>query len=108
MRSLRRNWRREQGNILNVRLISGLPAYGPLPTNFPGEWGRLGREGIVVEFKTWDGFDERNIAQSEIKGLAWSPVDDQWHPFRVDLSTGKSTGGSYFTEDAEGWERCLP
>jgi len=26
-------------------------------------------------------------------------------PFRVDLSTGESTGGSYFDEDTEGWER---
>ena len=25
-------------------------------------------------------------------------------PFRVDLSTGESTGGSYFDEDTEGWE----
>ena len=26
-------------------------------------------------------------------------------PFRVDLSTGESTGGSYFDEDTEGWDR---
>jgi hypothetical protein len=26
-------------------------------------------------------------------------------PFRVDLSTGESTGGSYFDEDTGGWER---
>lgn len=183
--------------MLHVTHLSGLPAYGPVPTAFPAEWGRLGREGIVVEFKTqaeiwvgnfkpglgginfssvhpngrdavviaggdlwvvnpetktgqlllpaidaalevqepdgwifsrqglalarfgsqgiiwhtrrlsWDGFDQLSIVQGEVKGLAWSPLDDQWHPFRVDLGTGKSTGGSFGSEDAEGWERCL-
>lgn len=183
--------------MVHVTLLSGLPAYGPMSTAFPAEWGRLGREGIVVEFKSelgtwvgnfkpgfarvtlagvhpngrdaiviaagnlwvinpntktgtlllpaidaalevrepdgwilnrqglalarfgpqgiiwhtrrlsWDGFDELSIALGEVKGLAWSPLDDRWYPFRVDLSTGKSTGGSFGNEDAEGWERCL-
>jgi hypothetical protein len=35
-----------------VRVLPGLPPYGPLATAFPAEWGRLGREGTVVEFKT--------------------------------------------------------
>ena len=38
--------------MLRTTLLSGLPAYGPVPTAFPAEWGRLGREGCVVEFKT--------------------------------------------------------
>jgi len=173
-----------------------LPPYGPPAIAFPGEWGRLGREGIVVEFRTeagtwvgnfqpglgglqlaglhpnerdavviaagdlwvvdpdvrtaerllpaidaalevrdpdgwvysrqglalarlgpegllwhtrrlsWDGFDQLSIGNGEVKGLAWSPIDDQWYPFRVDLDTGRSTGGSCGGKDAEGWERC--
>ena len=39
---------------LTVTLLSGLPAYGPLATPFPAEWGRSGREGTVVEFKMDD------------------------------------------------------
>ncbi len=179
-----------------VRVLHGLPPYGPPAIAFPGEWGRLGREGIVVEFRTeagtwvgnfqpglgglqlaglhpnkrdavviaagdlwvidpgvrtaerllpaidaalevrdpdgwvysrqglalarfgpegllwhtrrlsWDGFDQLSIGNGEVKGLARSPTDDQWYPFRVDLDTGRSTGGSCGDKDAEGWEKC--
>lgn len=45
--------------MTNFRLLPGLPAYGPLARAFPPEWGRLGREGIVVAFDgdrgTWTG-----------------------------------------------------
>jgi hypothetical protein len=182
--------------IAAARVLHGLPPYGPPATAFPDEWGRLGREGIVVEFKmeaetwvgnfqpglggillvdvhpnkqdvvviaagdlwvvhphirsaerllpaidaalevrdpdgwvfsrqglalarlgaegliwhtrrlSWDGFDQLSIVDAEVRGLAWSPGDDQWHPFRVDLATGVSEGGSYGDEDTEGWERC--
>jgi hypothetical protein len=178
-----------------VKLLQGLPAYGALPAAFPAEWGRLGREGTVVEFKTasatwvgnfrpglgglelaqlhpnkrdavvvaagdlwvvdapsrsaelvlpaidtawevrnpegwifsrqslalarfgpkglvwhtkrlsWDGFDQLSVGQSEVTGLAWSPSDEEWHPFRVDLFTGRSAGGSFPDGDAEDWER---
>src|SRR4051812_8574173 len=32
------------------RVLPGLPAYGPLAQPFPASWGRVGREGVVVEF----------------------------------------------------------
>lgn len=175
-------------------MLPGLPPYGPIPSAFPPEWGKLGREGTVVEFDTdvgrwvgnfrpglgglefagvhpnktdalvitagdlwivdvvartavrklpaleamwdvqkpdgwvfsrhgialvrlgpqglawhtrrlsWDGFDRVEIVHGELHGLAWSPVDDKWRPFSVDLTTGKSTGGSYFDDDRERWE----
>jgi hypothetical protein len=181
--------------VVSVKLLQGLPSYGPMATPFPEEWGRLGREGIVVEFQTesatwvanfqpglcgiefaenhpnkrdavviaagdlwvvdaiqrtaecllsaidtalevrdpegwvfsrqglalvrfgpeglmwhtrrlsWDGFDRLTVGQSEVTGLAYSPLDDQWHAFRVDLSTGRSTGGSIYAQDTEGWEK---
>jgi hypothetical protein len=177
------------------KILPGLAPYGPLATAFPSEWGRLGREGTVVQFNTqsgpwvvnfrpglegldtvlphpnehdaivissgdlwivdpelrqadlllpgivailevqvpdgwvlsrqglalarlgreglvwhtrrlsWDGFDELKVGGGDLTGLAWSPIDGQWHPFRVDLRTGKSSGGSFFAEDTEGWER---
>ena len=180
---------------LPVRLLGGLPPYGPMATAFPSEWGRLGREGIVVEFKTegstwvanfqpglgglnfaqvhpngrdavvvasgdlwvvnpvqrsaerllpalnaalevrdpdgwvfsrqglalarfgpeglvwhtrrlsWDGFDQLSIVHGQVTGLAWSPMDDHWYPFQVDLFTGRSTGGSFSDADTERWER---
>lgn len=37
------------------RRLPGLPAYGPLALPFPPEWGRTGREGLVVEFERTDG-----------------------------------------------------
>lgn len=176
-------------------LLDGLPAYGPLAIGFPDEWGKLGREGIVVRFASgsgewsgnfrpglngltsvgphpngrdvlviaqgdlwvvdpgqrsaelvlpaiasalpasdpdgwifncqglalarltakgvlwhtrrlsWDGFDRLRVAGDDVTGEAWSPLDDQWHPFRVDIRTGRSTGGSFSDSDSEHWER---
>ncbi len=183
--------------MMTVTMLSGLPPYGPMATAFPPKWGRLGREGTVVEFRaeagawvgnfqpglgglggldgvalhpdgrhvvvisagdlwvvdpndrtaqlllpaieaafdvqdpegwiynrqglalarlgpaglmwhtrrhSWDGFDQLAISGNEMKGLAWSPLDDQWHPFSVDLRTGTSDGGSFGDGDSEGWE----
>lgn len=176
------------------RILDGLPSSGPLAHAFPDEWGKLAREGVVVEFDsgsgTWtgnfepglggldlarahpngrdvvvlsrgdcwivdseqrsatrilpaiealldvhdppgfvlnsqgmafarigpdgllwhtrrlsfDGFDRLQIAGGELTGVAWSPLEDRWLPFQVDLRTGSSRGGSYVfaTED---WER---
>jgi hypothetical protein len=56
---------------------------------------------------SWDGFDELKITGAEITGLAWSPVNGQWHPFRVELSSGRSNGGSFSEDDVEGWERLF-
>ncbi len=39
----------------SFKLLPGLPAYGPLDSAFASEWGRLGREGLVVEFGTGAG-----------------------------------------------------
>jgi hypothetical protein len=177
-----------------VKLLAGLPAIGPLAIAFPVEWGRHGREGTVVEFKTdadtwvanfrpglggiefaqfhpnkrdavvvaagdlwvvnpdkrtaelllpaidvalevqnpdgwvfsrqglslarfgpegflwhtrrlsWDGFDQLDIVNGEVTGLAWDPMVNTWHPFRVDLRTGRSAGGSCSDAGTEGWE----
>jgi hypothetical protein len=35
---------------LAVNVLPGLPPYGALATPFPLEWGKSGREGLVVEF----------------------------------------------------------
>lgn len=180
--------------ICAVKLLAGLPVYGPLATAFPTEWGRRGREGVVVEFTadvgawvanfkpglagmtfaqfhpnqhdaivvaagdlwvvdpdrrtaelllpainaalevespdgwvfdrqglavvrfgpdgivwhtkrlSWDGFDQLRIVDDEVTGFAWDP-EGTWYPFRVDIRTGRSIGGSFSDEDIERWER---
>ncbi len=54
---------------------------------------------------SWDGFSEVVLTDESIHGLAWSPIDSYWHPFSVDMLTGKSSGGSFGDTDAEHWER---
>jgi hypothetical protein len=41
--------------MVTINMLSGLPPYGPMATAFPREWGRLGREGTVVEFQAEAG-----------------------------------------------------
>jgi hypothetical protein len=67
---------------------------------------RLGPQGLMWHTRrlSWDGFDQIEIDYEELRGLAWSPLDDKWCPFVVKLKTGKSAGGSYFQDDAEAWE----
>ena len=45
-----------------VRILEGLPAYGPMATPIPPEWGDSGREGTVVECETESDKWVANIA----------------------------------------------
>jgi hypothetical protein len=68
---------------------------------------RFGPDGIVWHTRrlSWDGFDKLSIAHAQLTGFAWSATDTRWHLFRVDLATGRSTGGSYSGADTNGWEQ---
>jgi len=48
--------------IFSFRLLAGLPPYGAATICFPSEWGRLGREGVVVEFASQAGSWVGNFA----------------------------------------------
>lgn len=46
--------------MTNFRILAGLPPLGDLAVSFPPDWGKLAREGLVVEFVgddevTWVG-----------------------------------------------------
>ena len=44
---------------------------------------------------SWDGMRDITITATILRGEAWSPVSKAWHPFEVDLLTGKSRGAVY-------------
>lgn len=48
-----------------VTRCAGLPPYGPLARGFPAHWGALGREGVVVEFRSEAGSWIGNFAPGE-------------------------------------------
>jgi hypothetical protein len=68
---------------------------------------RFGTTGVVWHTRrlSWDGFSDVRLTPKSIEGLAWSPLDNNWHGFTVDLETGRSTGGSFGETDSERWER---
>jgi hypothetical protein len=68
---------------------------------------RLGPSGLIWHTRrlSFDGFDKVHIDQHEIRGVAWSPINEKWCPFCVDIQTGKSVGGSYILGLNDGWEK---
>jgi len=58
---------------------------------------RLRRSGVVWHTRriSWDGFQNVQLEAEHITGEAWSPIEDRWLPFTVDLETGRVAGGSY-------------
>jgi hypothetical protein len=69
-------------------------------------FARFSSEGVIWHTRriSWDGFDKLAVDKGTLTGLAWSPIDDRWCPFVVDVGTGATIGGSY-SEGDEGWER---
>ena len=104
-------------NVLERRATLLLPAVeAAFPVLAPDGWifsrqglalARLGPQGLLWHSRrlSWDGFDRLAIEGHNLTGLAWSPLDDRWHGFRVELATGRSTGGSYLETDPEGWQK---
>jgi hypothetical protein len=35
------------------------------------------------------------VRDEQLIGEAWSPLDDRWHDFKLDLNDGSAEGGSY-------------
>jgi len=69
-------------------------------------FARLGEAGLVWHARrlSWDGFDAVCVRDDLIEGRAWSPFQDEWLPFKVDLRTGEAAGGSFLELDSSDWE----
>jgi hypothetical protein len=46
---------------------------------------------------SWDGFRAFERRELSLHGEAYSPLDDQWHPFVLDLRSGSVEGAVYGT-----------
>ena len=49
----------------------------------------------VTERISWDGIKELRIENSNVIGLSYDPIVDQWISFKYDLDSRILTGGSY-------------
>jgi hypothetical protein len=47
---------------------------------------------------SWDGFRNVEVRETELLGEAYTPGDDTWVPFKLDLLTGHCTDGIYEKE----------
>ena len=58
---------------------------------------RVGPAGVLWHTRriSWDGFERITLEGDRLAGYSWSPIDDAWSPFTVDLTTGMVAGGSY-------------
>jgi hypothetical protein len=57
----------------------------------------IGIDGLTWRSRriSWDGFRNLSVTETQLVGEAYSPLDDVWHDFEVDLSNGNVTGGSF-------------
>lgn len=91
-----------------------------LPSMYAGSWWLadlalllLDQQGIAFEAigpegrrwvsrrLSWDGFRNLTFVGARLQGESWSPIDEAWAPFELDLLSGEASGGTY----PEGWER---
>ena len=58
---------------------------------------RLSADGVLWRSRriSWDGFSDLRFEGDRLVGKAWSPVEDAWLPFELDVQSGKVEGGSY-------------
>ena len=64
---------------------------------------RMSARGVVWNSRriSWDGFSNLRLEDDRLSGSAWTPIDDAWLPFMLDLRTGRVEGGSYNGPDME-------
>lgn len=63
-----------------------------------GLWLELiGPDGFQWRTKriSWDGMQQLQLNELMLSGQAWSPLENRWLSFELDLCTGEFSGGSY-------------
>jgi len=68
----------------------------------------IGRGGRVWHTRrlSWDGFRNVEFRDGEIIGDGWDAPNQAWHPFRVDVRTGRSSGFAYYLPSTHSdWEQ---
>jgi hypothetical protein len=63
--------------------------------------GAIGINGLAWTTRriSWDGIRILVVAEKVIRGECWSPIENVWIPFTLDLLTGDVQGGSYSIND---------
>lgn len=71
-------------------------------------FARLGPFGIdwFTQRLSFHGFSAVHIKAGEALGLAWDALEEQWVPFEVELSSGRSRGGAQ-CRDPGAWMPAL-
>lgn len=64
---------------------------------------RLSADGVMWKSRriSWDGFSDLRFEGERLTGQSWSPVEDTWLPFELDVRTGRVEGGSYTGPEME-------
>ncbi len=81
---------------LEVPELSGVLFGNGLWFEFLGPVGLQWRSRRI----SWDGMRAVRREGLRLFGEAWSPIEDCWLPFELDLCSGEFTGGSYNGPDA--------
>jgi hypothetical protein len=85
-----------------INLAISMPEFNQIVLGTDLEFGVIRADGTGWKSArlSWDGITNVAISATTLTGEAYSPLDDAWHPFTLDLLTGESLGGSYPTEFA--------
>jgi hypothetical protein len=61
----------------------------------------VGPEGLAWKSRriSLDGFRALSVADQFLAGESWTPIDEKWVPFRLNVLTGEHEGGAYTLGD---------
>ena len=107
---------RRSGELLLTAVDAALEVSDPTGWIFSRQGlalARLGPTGLLWHTKrlSWDGFDKLVCAEGMARGLAWSPIDNCWYPFEVDMTTGRPLAAVLATtmwETGSSWPGTKP
>lgn len=80
-----------------INLAISVPEIEQIVLGTDMEFGVIRADGTTWKSGrlSWDGITSVSISGALLTGEAYSPLDDSWHPFTLDLLTGEGLGGSW-------------